>query len=331
MFSQQALTEVTRYPRLVDFITQNLLDDAGPPVTEAAEPYSPDDAAKNLFIPRRDIDRILAALRLRKNIILQGPPGVGKTFVARRLADALVGFRGGPHVQMVQFHQSYSYEDFVQGWRPTADGKFRLRTGVFYEFCDRARMDLGSPYVFVIDEINRGNLSRIFGELLMLIEHDKRGKDFAIPLTYSEGQGEQFSVPENLHIIGLMNTADRSLALVDYALRRRFVFFDLVPQFHSEAFRADLETAGAPSVLVARLISRLTALNERIAADRKNLGPGYTIGHSFFSPPRGRPEGFDWESWYEDVVGNEIGPLVREYWFEEADEADAIVTELLAK
>ena len=172
---------------------------------------------------------MLAALKEKKNVVLQGAPGVGKTFVARRLAYAFIGSNDPERIETIQFHQSYSYEDFIQGYRPTAKGQFALRSGIFHQFCRRAqRYEAdGKPYVFIIDEIYRGNLSKIFGEVMMLIEPDKRGKGYAIPLTYSEGTDEKFYIPENLHVIGMMNTADRSLAMVDYALRRRFRFITL--------------------------------------------------------------------------------------------------------
>jgi 5-methylcytosine-specific restriction protein B len=228
---------------------------------------------------------------------------------------------------MVQFHQSYSYEDFIQGWRPTAKGGFTLKTGIFYDFCNRARTDGTNPYVFIIDEINRGNLSKIFGELLMLIEPDKRGRDFAIPLTYSETPGERFSVPENVHLIGLMNTADRSLAMVDYALRRRFAFLDLEPQFN-DAFAKYLVEQGVSATLVARIVSRMKELNQRIAADQKNLGRGFVIGHSFFCPKKA-DHPLD-EAWYRRIVETEIGPLVTEYWFDTPNTAASLIEQLLA-
>jgi 5-methylcytosine-specific restriction protein B len=226
---------------------------------------------------------------------------------------------------MVQFHQSYSYEDFIQGWRPGSTGGFSRRDGVFYAFCNRARSDREHPYVFIIDEINRGNLSKIFGELMMLIEPDKRGSDYTIPLTYSDSSGERFSVPENVYLIGMMNTADRSLALVDYALRRRFVFFDLKPQLETDAFRNHLRARGASELLIAKIIDRIGKVNEAICNDRRNLGPGFSIGHSFFAPAK---QVVCDEGWYQGVIDHEIAPLLREYWFDGRARADELIAQL---
>jgi 5-methylcytosine-specific restriction protein B len=259
---------------------------------------------------------MLTALKEKKNVVLQGTPGVGKTFVARRLACALIGSDDPHQVEMIQFHQSYSYEDFIQGFRPTSNGHFDLKCGIFHQFCRRAQLEESQdkPFVFIIDEINRGNLSKIFGELMMLIEPDKRGKEYAIPLAYSQDVDETFYIPENLHLIGMMNTADRSLAMVDYALRRRFRFITLRPEFASKPFQEFLTDAGANPVLVKNIVDRMNALNEVIAADSKNLGPGYQIGHSYFCPRKSiTPD----EEWYRRVIEAEIVPLIQEYWFDD--------------
>ena len=288
------------------------------------EPYDINSALQSIFVSPGQFTRILDSIALRKNLILQGPPGVGKTFIARRIAWCLIGRKDSNPVEMVQFHQSYAYEDFVQGWRPTETGGFALRNGVFFEFCERAHQSPDTPFVFIIDEINRGNLSRIFGELLMLIEADKRGSEYAIPLTYSNS-GERFSVPANVHVLGLMNTADRSLAMVDYALRRRFAFETLRPAYRTEEFREYLIEAGVDRSLVNRIEDRISAINERIRED-KDLGPGFQIGHSYFVPDDGvdSPD----ERWFRTIVDTQIEPLLREYWFDRPETVDELLETL---
>lgn len=326
----KALTNVTDYQAFVGFVTEQLLEAPDQlDLTPKVEPFTIDDALKGAFLPRADFEAILSALRRKKNVLLQGAPGVGKTFLARSITYALLGEKDHTRTAMVQFHQSYAYEDLIQGYRPREGGDgFHRQDGLFYAFCNRARTDVNRKYVFIIDEINRGNLSKIFGELMMLIEADKRGSEYAIRLTYANVDDPPFSVPENVYLLGLMNTADRSLALVDYALRRRFVFFTLTPQFESPAYREYLVGLGAPAELIDRIVSRMTALNHAICSDGSNLGPGFAIGHSFFCPGAVAPS--DWTTWYEDIVQLEIAPLLREYWFDDTDNAQQEIEQLLA-
>jgi hypothetical protein len=214
----------------------------------------------------------------------------------------------------------------VQGYRPDGKGGFTLRDGVFHRFCEKANLSPGRPHVFIIDEINRGNLAKILGELMLLIEHDKRGPSWATTLTYSEPGEPLFFIPENLYLLGMMNTADRSLSIVDYALRRRFSFALLEPMFGSAVFSGLLLSRGVPEHTVGLVITRMTALNKAIGEDRANLGPGYRIGHSFFVPP----EGFEYDpDWYRRIVETEILPLLEEYWIDEPDKVDSWRQQLL--
>ena len=292
---------------------------------KTVRPYTIETALDGLFVSREQFHRILESIRLRRNLILQGPPGTGKTFIAQRIAWCLIGRKDPAQLAMVQFHQSYAYEDFVQGWRPTDKGGFSLKNGVFFRFCEHAREHPNERYVFIIDEINRGNLSRIFGELLMLIESDKRSSEYAVALTY-DGDATPFFIPPNVYILGMMNTADRSLALVDYALRRRFAFEELLPAFGTDDFRNYLQEIGLDLALINVIDERMEALNEQIRDDNE-LGRGFQIGHSFFVP--GDDDELS-DDWFEHVVRTQIRPLLQEYWFDTPERVENAVNRLLA-
>jgi len=263
------------------------------------------------FLEEQEIAEIIHSLEVKKNIVLQGPPGVGKTFVAKKIAYEMMKNTDDTKIRMIQFHQSYAYEDFIQGIRPS-EKSFKVKNGIFYEFCKKAELEPDQKFFFIIDEINRGNLSKIFGELMMLIESDKRGK-YSVPLTYSDKDDALFSVPENLYLIGTMNTADRSLAIVDYALRRRFRFITLEPKFNNR-FKDFLNSKGFSSDFIQEISSKLKLLNDKIKSD-KNLGSGFLIGHSFFCNANSENE----RKWFENIVKFEISPLLEEYWFDDSE------------
>jgi len=297
-----------------NIITEKLL------LTSNIKKYKFAEDSDKPFISEHDFLQTVTLLKRKKNIILQGPPGVGKTFIARKLAYEIMQEVKDANIEMVQFHQSYSYEDFIQGLRPTQKGGFDLRDGIFYSFCQRALAHPDRPFFFIIDEINRGNLSKIFGELMMLIEADKREEKFALKLTYAEDEEDRFYVPENLFIIGTMNTADRSLAIVDYALRRRFAFVTLQPDY-GDNFRSFLSAKGLSAPLVEHICSSVTKVNGKIKED-VNLGEGFQIGHSYFCT---YPANEDENKWWSEILSFELKPLLEEIWFDDS----AKVTEIL--
>jgi 5-methylcytosine-specific restriction protein B len=306
----KTLTDITSYTEYVQKLETLFLDESAEIIQPGEkeivyEDYSDADFLDEVFMAPDRYNTLINLLRRKKNILLQGAPGVGKTFAAKRLAYSVMGQKDAGRVVTVQFHQSYSYEDFIMGYRPAEKG-FELTPGPFYQFCKKAQDDDDRDYFFIIDEINRGNLSKIFGELMLLIEADKRGEKMR--LIYSN---ELFSVPGNVYIIGMMNTADRSLAMIDYALRRRFAFFEMEPAFDSEGFRKRVEEAGHPEFTA--LIEQVKALNEFIGRDEA-LGAGFRIGHSFLCP-----EEEVTVQWLSSVIEHELIPLLNEYWFDEPD------------
>ena len=267
--------------------------------------YTKKDFLSEVYMSENQYDRLSGVLLNKMNLILQGAPGVGKTFTAKRLAYSLMGEKDDSRIEFVQFHQNYSYEDFVMGYRPSGDS-YELKYGIFYQFCKKAENQPDKKFFFIIDEINRGNLSKIFGELLMLIEKDYRCTKAT--LAYN---GMPFSVPKNLYIVGMMNTADRSLAMIDYALRRRFSFFEMAPAFESKGFKEYQHSLDNRTF--NELISEIVKLNGEISRD-KSLGKGFCIGHSYFC---GKTKETCTNEWMQSVVNYDILPMLSEYWFDD--------------
>lgn len=280
-------------------------------MTKREQPYGFAEDADKPFINEEKFLKMVSLLYRKKNIILEGAPGVGKTFLARKIAYQLIGEVRDENIEMIQFHQSYSYEDFIQGIRPSENGGFELRNGIFYNLCQKARHSDG-PFVLIIDEINRGNLSIFFGEMMMLIETDKRSEKYAVKLTYSE-EGDKFYIPANVYIIGCMNTADRSLAIVDYALRRRFAFCQIQPEFN-EVFQEFLsDKIGKQNA--EKIITRLKRVNE-IIQTTPQLGKGLEIGHSYFCHTDAIP---NFEEWWTELCEYELFPYLREICFDDEE------------
>ena len=320
----KTLTEITKYNDLVNYLdllvhAENI--DEVP--TSDVNSYTKNNFLNEVFVSDKEYDTLKNLLMYKQNIILQGAPGVGKTFMAKRLAYSIIGFKQNNFVECIQFHQSYSYEDFIMGYKPTNNG-FELKTGVFYNFCKKAEKDPDHKYFFIIDEINRGNLSKIFGELLMLIEKDKRGPEYSIKLAYSD---EKFYVPENLFIIGMMNTADRSLAIMDYALRRRFSFYNVEPSFNTIGFANHIKENGISDDLSKQIIEKFTGLNNYIADESiSNLGKGFCIGHSYFCNKLN--DGQSEKDWYNSILHFEISELLNEYWWDDKQKAEDWINKL---
>lgn len=269
------------------------------------------------FLTEDEIKKILERLSQKKNIILQGPPGTGKTWLAKRLAYALIGEKNDNRVRSVQFHPNLTYEDFVRGWRPNEGGTLSLTDGPFMEMVDTAKQNPTYKFVLIIEEINRGNPAQIFGEVLTLIECDKRSPNSSLELSYRRFDGERVYVPENLYVIGTMNIADRSLALMDLALRRRFAFIDLEPKFGDLWKQFMRNNFNFQDSFIDDIEVRIKDLNNQISNDSR-LGEQFCIGHSFLTPPKGLLIE-DAQNWFRQVVKTEIVPLLNEYWFDDRD------------
>ncbi len=280
------------------------------------------------FLKREKLETILQRLRDKKNLILQGPPGTGKTWLAKKLAFAAIGERDEDKIRPVQFHPNLSYEDFVRGWRPSGDGKLDLVDGPFLQMINTAKDDPDpeSKYAIIIEEINRGNPAQIFGEMLTLLESDKRNETEALELSYRKREGERVYIPENLYVIGTMNVADRSIAMVDFALRRRFAFVDLEPIFGSTWRDWVHDQCKIDEEFLSQIEVKMNELNEQIAGDA-NLGAQFRVGHSYVTPSAGEIDNS--HEWFKQVIETEIGPLLDEYWFDAPDTAQKAREQLL--
>ena len=279
---------------------------------------------KDTFFSEEFFNNIIDTLKVKKNIILQGPPGTGKTFISKKIAERITGKK--ENIFSIQFHQSYSYEEFVVGYKPNSEGNFALQKGSLIQVCERAKQNENENFVMFIDEINRANISKVFGELLSLIENDKRGPENAVKILYSEND-INFYIPSNLYFISAMNTADRSLKMVDYALRRRFSFFEFKPEFDKPEFKNFLKDKNVNAKTIDRIVNNISKVNQQISDDNFELGDGYCIGHSYFCPKGNSSDSFG-DQWYEQIIEYEIKPLINEYYFDKPDQAAELIDTL---
>ena len=279
---------------------------------------------KDTFFSEELFNNIVDTLKIKKNVILQGPPGTGKTFISKKIAKTITG--NTENIFSIQFHQSYSYEEFVIGYKPNSEGNFEIQSGALIRACEKAKEKPEENFVMFIDEVNRANISKVFGELLSLIENDKRGKDNVIEILYTNNK-EKFYIPENLYFICAMNTADRSLKMVDYALRRRFSFFELGPEFDRSEFKIFLKNKNVNSKTIDRIVDNISKVNQQISDDNFELGDGYCIGHSYFCPKGNSTDSFG-DKWYEQIIEYEIKPLINEYYFDKPDQAQQLIDTL---
>ena len=310
--ARKTLTNFTQYPETAQSLYEFYFE--GDDMNDN-DSDNVDAILADTFFDKTNFLTITKTLTEKKNIIIQGPPGVGKTFIAKKIAQY---FTSEDKIQNLVFHENYSYEEFVMGIRPNTEGSFVMTEGIFYKFAQKAHDNPDEQYVLILDEINRANITKVLGELLVSIENNKRHQDYAVSLAYKPD--EPFFVPPNLLIIGLMNTADRSLKVIDYALRRRFSFFNFAPDFESTRFKEFLVSKNVNTNTVQRIVNNMTKLNQQIADDAFELGSGYCIGHSFFCPTNEQDE-FGNE-WYESIINNQIMPLIEEYYFDKPDEVN---------
>lgn len=278
--------------------------------------------AEGAFLESSEIQKLLRRWSEKKNLILQGPPGTGKTWLARKLAYALIGKENDENITTQQFHPSTSYEDFVMGYRPARDGRLELQYGAFMKAAQGAQEDAGQKHIFIIEEINRGNPAQIFGEMLTLLEADKRNPDNALRLIYSQDDDDPFHLPENFYVIGTMNQADRSLAGLDIALRRRFSFATLKPELGSNWLEF-AEKRGHDTRELRSIANQITQVNALISED-PTLGAPFCIGHSFVTPRTKitEPAVDKTQRWFQEIIDTDLAPLLEEYWFSQPEKLE---------
>ena len=312
----KTLTNFNKYPETVEKYLKLMANDNNKDL-ELNE-------LKDTFFSEEFFNNIIDTLKVKKNIILQGPPGTGKTFISKKLAERITGKK--ENIFSIQFHQSYSYEEFVVGYKPNSEGNFALQKGSLIQICEKAKQNENENFVMFIDEINRANISKVFGELLSLIENDKRGPENAVKILYSEND-INFYIPSNLYFVCAMNTADRSLKMVDYALRRRFSFFEFKPEFDKPEFKNFLKDKNVNAKTIDRIVNNISKVNQQISDDNFELGDGYCIGHSYFCPKGNSSDSFG-DQWYEQIIEYEIKPLINEYYFDKPDQAAELIDTL---